>query len=361
MVYFFGSLWYQRSVANVFSIHMVCSGRQAFFLFFQQVSVGEMSMLNISRLMVTVMLVLLLPVAVAWSGEGAFHRVRTLDVLDKDQFGRELAYPSTITFDPVENETYVTDAGKGQIVVYSPDYFPLAGFGGGRGLNAIYGVFVDGDRIYVCSGGNSEDARGRIVVFDQAFLPVKEIFFSDIPQVKNFIPRKVAVGKNGSLYVVGVNSSAVLVLAPDGRYLRSIAPQDQVLGVTEKASVISLAVGNDGRLYFLSEEMGRVYVFDREEHFLFKFGQKGGAEGKLSRPRGIAVDDKAGLAYVVDYMRHAVSVFDLTGKYLFEFGGKGVGRGWFTYPTDLCVDGRGHVLVTDTFNNRVQAFEVSAH
>ena len=133
MVYFFGSLWYQRSVANVFSIHMVCSGRQAFFLFFQQVSVGEMSMLNISRLMVTVMLVLLLPVAVAWSGEGAFHRVRTLDVLDKDQFGRELAYPSTITFDPVENETYVTDAGKGQIVVYSPDYFPLAGFGGGRG------------------------------------------------------------------------------------------------------------------------------------------------------------------------------------------------------------------------------------
>jgi len=314
---------------------------------------------SILRMIFALVIVLYLSIAVAWSGEdNAFQRVRTMEVLDKDQFGRELAYPSTITFDPIENEVYVTDAGKGQVVVYSPDYFPQAALGGGRGLNAIYGVFVDGDRIYVCSGGGSEDARGRIIVFNQAFLPVKEIFFTEIPQAKNFIPRKVAVGKNGLLYVVGVNSSEVLVLTPDGHYLRSISPQDQVLGVTEKASIISLDVGDDGRLYFLSESMGRIYVFDQEEHFLFKFGQKGGAEGKLSRPRGVAVDDKAGLAYVVDYMRHAVSVYNLSGKYLFEFGGKGPGRGWFTYPTDLCVDGRGHVLVTDTFNNRVQVFEV---
>ena len=106
-----------------------------------------------------------------------------------------------------------------------------------------------------------------------------------------------------------------------------------------------MAVGQDGRLYFLSEGMGRVYVYDRNEKFLYKFGQKGGEPGKLARPRGIAVDDRSQRVYIVDYQRHTVSVFATNGDFLFEFGGMGEGRGWLNYPSDICIDGFGRILV----------------
>ena len=113
-----------------------------------------------------------------------------------------------------------------------------------------------------------------------------------------------------------------------------------------------------GRIYLLSEGMGRVYVYDDKEVFLFKFGQKGGSSGKLSRARGLSVDPLKRRVYVIDYMRHTANAYSDEGRFLFEFGGKGWGRGWFQYPSDVGVDPSGHVLVADTFNNRVQVLRM---
>jgi DNA-binding beta-propeller fold protein YncE len=129
-----------------------------------------------------------------------------------------------------------------------------------------------------------------------------------------------------------------------------------VLGIRELATVNDVAVDENGRIYLLSEQRGRVYVYDQNEIMLFKFGQKGGDRGKLARPRGIAVNAERGEIYIVDYLRHAVSIYTLQGDFVDEFGGKGVGRGWFYYPSDVEVDGKGNVLVADTFNHRIQVF-----
>jgi hypothetical protein len=48
----------------------------------------------------------------------------------------------------------------------------------------------------------------------------------------------------------------------------------------------------------------------------------------------------------------------LEGAFLFEFGGLGWSKGWLQFPSDICVDREGHVLVADTFNNRVQVFKI---
>ena len=104
--------------------------------------------------------------------------------------------------------------------------------------------------------------------------------------------------------------------------------------------------------------MGMVFVFSQRGEFIYKFGQKGGTAGKLSRPRGIAVDNRLNLVYVVDYMRHAINVYNKKGEYLFEIGGQGVGRGWFSFPSDVCIDKRGRLWVADTFNQRLQVFKI---
>ena len=114
-----------------------------------------------------------------------------------------------------------------------------------------------------------------------------------------------------------------------------------------------------GRLYLLSEEMGRVYVFDQEDKLLFKAGKKGGIPRKLSRPRGVAADPSAGFIYITDYMRHCVQVMDYsTGKVIGEIGGRGWGPGWFNYPTDIDASATGYIYVCDTFNDRVQVLKV---
>ncbi len=284
--------------------------------------------------------------------------VRSLHVIATDNSGVNLSYPSTIFYDIEGDEIYITDAAKGQVVIYATDYFPELAVGGGRGLQAIYSAYVKNGKVYFCVGRSEDEPKGHIAVYNQALLPLKTIYFSGFPGAENFLPREMAIGNNGLIYVVGVNASAVKVLDQDGKYLREILPRDEVMGVLEKALIYSLHIGLDGRLYFLSEERGRVYVYDQEEAFLFKFGEKGGGEGKLARPRGISVDEKRGKVYIVDYLRHTASAYSTSGKYLFEFGGLGASRGWFNFPTDVTVDSHGHVLITDTFNNRVQVFKV---
>ncbi|MEA3386469.1 MAG: NHL repeat-containing protein, partial [Thermodesulfobacteriota bacterium] len=167
----------------------------------------------------------------------------------------------------------------------------------------------------------------------------------------------------------------ILVLDKEGNFLRCLTPLDTVWGTEEETSpgsetvqeprqgkspvlILEVCTDRSGRLYLLSEETSKVYVYDREENFLFSFGKKGGSSGKLSRPRGLAVDNERDRIYVVDYMRQTILVYDLTGRYLFEFGGQGWGPGWFNFPTGAATDSRGNLIVADFFNNRVQVLEV---
>lgn len=205
--------------------------------------------------------------------------VRCVDVITTDHRGVELSLTSTIFYDPEEDEIYVTDGGKGQLVIYTSDYFPHLAFGAGRGLNSINSCYVSNGLLYACLGISKSDPRGHIAVLNRALLLTKKIYFTGFEQATSFIPRKMAVGLNANLYVAGVNSKEVIVLDPDGKYLRSIIQHELVLGVTERAPVVSITVGQDGRLYFLSEDMSKIYVYDRNEEFLYKFGQKGGDRG----------------------------------------------------------------------------------
>ena len=111
---------------------------------------------------------------------------------------------------------------------------------------------------------------------------------------------------------------------------------------------------SDGHLFFLSEETSKVYVYATNEEFLFSFGEKGGSTGKMSRPRGIAINEGRKIIYIVDYMRHTILAYDLAGKYLYEFGGRGSGPLWFNFPNSITVDRKGRLIVADLFNNRVQ-------
>lgn len=282
------------------------------------------------------------------------YPIRAVKIIDHDEAGLPIRFPASLAYDPTEDEIYISSPLKNKLVLLTSDYFPYLSIGSGRGLNSISGSFLKNGMLYVCVGASSSDPNPHVAVFDSAFLLQQKIYF---PDLEGFSPLDLVVGITGNFYLVGLNGTGVVVLDPEGNYLRTIEPRDEVLGVREKAPILALDVSRSGNLFFVSESMGRIYVYDRDERFLYKFGEKGGEAGKLSRPRGIALDDFRHQVYIVDYQRHTVGVYSMRGEYLFEIGGMGRGRGWFYYPNDILVDGQGRMLVADTFNHRVQVFE----
>ncbi len=285
---------------------------------------------------------------------GNVQAMRSVEALSRDESGSPLRFPSGVSYDPDGDEVYITSPQTNKLVVLTSDYFPYLSIGSGRDLRSISKTYIRNGYLYVCVGASDSELRPHIAVYDMAFMPVRKIFF---PDFESFSPLDLVVTDDGTLYVVGMSGTGVMVLDAEGRFLRWIRPKGLVLGVEEKAPILALDIGLDGHIYMLSESMGRVFVYDRNERLLYQFGEKGGETGKLSRPRGIAVDDVRRQIYLVDYQRHTMSVFAKTGEFLFEVGGLGAGRGWFYYPSDVVVDGRGRVIVADTFNHRVQVFE----
>ena len=286
-------------------------------------------------------------------------RVLHLFDLREGPDGDPLSYPSYTVVDPSIEEIYVVDSGHGRIIIYTKDGYPLYVMDRSRGVEAPSGLYIDNEGyIYLCQMRTNGKPRGRISIFDPCLRWVRDIFFDGFEGADRFMPRTVALGQDKRIYVTGDGFRGVIVLEKTGKFSHIISPEDEIAETKGKADICDVYIDKRKRIYLLSEGYGRVYVYDEKENFLFKFGQKGGSSGKLSRPRGLAVDEIDHRIYIVDYMRHTISVYDYNGNYLFEFGGKGWGPGWFQYPNFIFVDHNQRILVADTFNQRVQVLRI---
>jgi len=275
-----------------------------------------------------------------------------------------------------------------QVPSYSTSYY---------GVTRPLGVAItpSGDRIYVTEGGAASsalvlDGFGRTLA---EMTPPAELAAS-------YQPVYVAVDPlSAEVYVTDRLSGSIHVFSRDGAYLREVAlavprPGWQPVAITFDAAGLlyvsdyagpvpsvlvidrSLAVirtlGEAEGLQFPNgiaiDKDGNVYVSDSGNGRLLRFGADGAgvpvvgrgvASGKLGVPRGLAVDGSARL-FAVDTTSQFVQVYRTTAEavstleFLGSFGIPGIGDGEFSYPSTLAIDTRGHVVVADTFNERLQ-------
>ncbi len=87
-------------------------------------------------------------------------------------------------------------------------------------------------------------------------------------------------------------------------------------------------------------------------------GGEGAGGGRFKFPTGVAAGGP-GLAYAADTYNHRVQAFDLDGAHVLTFGSEGGVDGQFRGPRGVAVDGSGRVYVADAGNHRVQVFNAN--
>ena len=197
---------------------------------------------------------------------------------------------------------------------YNSDLFPVASLGKGRGLQAITSCFPHKNGLYVvCS--NAQGKKGYIARVNPAFIVEEIIYLNENKSTTWRIYSETDCGRHRQPFFTfwRLKPAKSLSSIKNWHFLHKLVPRDETLGVSEPAPIQAMACDEQGDLYFLSEERGRVYVYDRKESYQYKFGEKGGAERKLARPRGLAVDRKNNRILIVDYLRHALSAYTLKG------------------------------------------------
>ncbi|MFC1843899.1 NHL repeat-containing protein [Thermodesulfobacteriota bacterium] len=341
--------------------------------------------------------------------------VKSIAQISVDEENNSIDYPATVSFDPVMEEIYLVNGGKNRVVVYGPDFFPRVSIGIGRGIISPRGVLVmnNGD-VYICQVKTAKNPRPRITILNGAFFVDREIFLDEIPEVENFIPRALAINKEGIIYLAGDRFRGILVMDNEGNLLRKLQPMDKIIlrgeeatnlpdygetpegeevfpddsadiapeediyadipeefrprsgqvdasgfvEITGPVKINYVSIDSEGKIYLISAETGKIYVYGPDESFLFSFGTKGGSPGQQSNPRALVIDEDVGVIYVVDYMRHTILAYTMAGEYIFEFGGRGFNPGWFNFPNDIAINNHGQLIIADLFNRRVQVLEI---
>lgn len=235
---------------------------------------------------------------------GQFHRI------GEDEGPGQLIKPVGIDVDAAGN-LYVADIGARAIFVYGPERQFLRRIGGDKWFTRLTSVTVDpaGTRLYAVDIGGVTSEQHVVRVFD----------------------------------------------AKSGAHLHDIGKRGS--GPGEFNLPRDLAIGIGGRLYVVDGGNFRVVVFDREGKYLFAFGSVGKQYGQFARPKEIAVD-REGNVYVVDTAFGNFQVFNPDGDLLLFVGERSERDGPAKYmlPSGIAIDEDGRVYMIDQWFRRIDIY-----
>ncbi len=170
-------------------------------------------------------------------------------------------------------------------------------------------------------------------------------------------PSGIAVDSAGNTFVVEEWSDRVQKFAPDGSFSAAWGAEGSGDGQFDNPT--DIAIDKDDDVYVVDSRNCRVQKFTSGGAFIGKWGKNGAGDGEFANsndgPAGVATDD-LGFVYVVDKNNHRIQKFDSDGNFVKKWGEYGDGDGEFKWPRGIELDGAGHVYVADTENNRIQVF-----
>ncbi|MDO8991396.1 MAG: hypothetical protein Q7U91_17360 [Sideroxyarcus sp.] len=214
-----------------------------------------------------------------------------------------------------QGNLYVVDGMARHIQVYSKDGKFLRTLGSAAHLRRPSGVAVDaaGKRVYVVDIGGIQTDEHKVIVFDA--VDGKHLFDfgkRGTGDGEFNLPRDIAIGKDGLLYVVDGGNFRIQVFTPEGVYVRRFGAVGLRSGQFSKPKEI--AIGEDGNVYVVDIAFGNFQIFNPQGQVLLAVGGRAETDGpaRFMLPQGIAVD-KDGRVYMADQYFRKVDVFRPAG------------------------------------------------
>ena len=246
----------------------------------------------------------------------ALHLVAVFDIpaqryfkIGDDEVGK-LVTPLGLDIDAKGN-LYVLDASTKLVQIFDKDGHYQRSLAGAKWFTRPSGLAVDpaGARVYVVDTGGVTSDDHRVRVFDVA----SGAHLNDIgkrgpgPGELN-LPRDVAVGADGLLYVVDGANFRVQVFKPDGSFVRVFGGIGRQGGQFSRPKEVAL--DSEGNVYIVDSAFGNFQIFTPDGKLLLSVGGRSERDGmaKYMLPSGIAVDTD-GRVYVVDQYFRKVDVY----------------------------------------------------
>ena len=177
-------------------------------------------------------------------------------------------------------------------------------------------------------------------------------------------PRDIVLDEDGLIYVTDTDRSRIVVLSPEGEFVRSIGDPALVPAGEALRQPWGLDIGADGLLYVADTWNNRVAIFTRKGEFLRAWGHEGvpatdPSPDAMWGPRAIAVGPD-GLVYVADTGGKRIRVYTPEGEWVRDIGRGGTGLGQVDEPVGLAFNPVSHELyVAEAWNKRVQVFDLT--
>ena len=273
-----------------------------------------------------------LPAVAIWgsegSGRGQFKEPRALAV-------------------NAQGEVYVVDKGNNRIQKLNRDGAVVAMWGSeGNGPGQFkdpHGIAIGPDgSVYVADTWNH-----RIQKFDAAGTFAKEWNATD----QSFWgPRAVAVAANGNVYVSDTGNKRIVYFSGDGVQIDTWGGDGS--GPGQLIEPVGIAVDSAGAIVVADTGNRRLQFFLEDGTFDHEWAVSGWEEF-YTEPY-VAIDGDS--VYVTDSHDHRFARY-ADGKLTGVWGKTGSANGEFNRPIGIAV-GDGRVYISDTFNNRIQVFDL---
>ena len=226
------------------------------------------------------------------------------------------------------NEIAVTDRFNHRVQIFDSDGSFLRSFGrkGNQEgeLNEPTGIVFHNDNIVVVDRSNHQ-----VQVFSAQGQFLHRFGGEGNLDHQLNLPLGLSVDYEGNFIVGDRRNKSIKIFSSRGRFLRKIG--------TPTSFTLPFHCIQYNNYFIVSDfNENRLKFFDKELGFVYEFGESGNEDGEFYGTNCLSVN-KAEHLMVCDSFNHRVQVFEMNGEFVTKFGCRGGGYGELNFPCSIAV------------------------